>query len=276
MYFWESNKKSIESDSTLGSDYSLSSLEIDLFGDIHAKVNQSIQFVEFQLPTSKSNRHSKSPLLNPLQPPEDQKLLQMEWGRQQKKPPILLKHRDHGPYETSSNDTWRMGASIREFLDLMLSWDERVKVLKDVASAVCYLYQGWEAKVLHRDIKASNVILDKDMNASAVRGIDSLASAGGVFCDDHGRWVYGYAHRLGRHSVLMAELWAAHDILLAAWDLGFRHVQMETNNLDVAWDQNLVADRVVTLCQYPSIGSKVFDLVPGALNDLVREEAEAG
>ncbi|KAK8617386.1 hypothetical protein V6N13_080302 [Hibiscus sabdariffa] len=164
-FFTSPVQKSIESDSTLGSDYSLSSLEIDLFGDIHAKVNQSIQFVEFQLPTSKSNRHSKSPLLNPLQPPEDQKLLQMEWGRQQKKPPILLKHRDHGPYETSSNDTWRMGASIREFLDLMLSWDERVKVLKDVASAVCYLYQGWEAKVLHRDIKASNVILDKDMNA---------------------------------------------------------------------------------------------------------------
>ncbi|KAK8613337.1 hypothetical protein V6N13_101102 [Hibiscus sabdariffa] len=34
-------------------DYSLSSFEIDLFDDIHAKVNQSIQFVEFQLPTSK-------------------------------------------------------------------------------------------------------------------------------------------------------------------------------------------------------------------------------
>ncbi|KAL4347601.1 hypothetical protein GQ457_17G005450 [Hibiscus cannabinus] len=49
--------------------------------------------------------------------------------------------------------------------DLMLSWDERVKVLKDVASAIRYLHEGWEAKVLHRDIKASNVLLDKDMNA---------------------------------------------------------------------------------------------------------------
>ncbi|KAE8660904.1 L-type lectin-domain containing receptor kinase VII.1 [Hibiscus syriacus] len=49
--------------------------------------------------------------------------------------------------------------------DAMLSWDERVKVLKDVASAIWYLHEGWEAKVLHRDIKASNVLLDRDMNA---------------------------------------------------------------------------------------------------------------
>ncbi|XWS63421.1 hypothetical protein CRYUN_Cryun06bG0095700 [Craigia yunnanensis] len=49
--------------------------------------------------------------------------------------------------------------------DLMLSWDERIKVLEDVASGIWYLHEGWEAKVLHRDIKASNVLLDKDMNA---------------------------------------------------------------------------------------------------------------
>ncbi|KAG2712434.1 hypothetical protein I3760_04G125800, partial [Carya illinoinensis] len=48
---------------------------------------------------------------------------------------------------------------------LMLSWQERMKVLKDVARGISYLHEGWEAKVLHRDIKASNVLLDKDMNA---------------------------------------------------------------------------------------------------------------
>lgn len=30
---------------------------------------------------------------------------------------------------------------------------------------ILYLHEGWESKVLHRDIKASNVLLDKDMNA---------------------------------------------------------------------------------------------------------------
>ncbi|KAK8575238.1 hypothetical protein V6N12_062914 [Hibiscus sabdariffa] len=46
----------------------------------------------------------------------------------------------------------------------MLNCEERVGILKDVASALLYLHEGWESKVLHRDIKASNVLLDKDMN----------------------------------------------------------------------------------------------------------------
>ncbi|KAK6917568.1 Protein kinase domain [Dillenia turbinata] len=46
----------------------------------------------------------------------------------------------------------------------MLGYEDRVRVLKDVASGVLYLHEGWEARVLHRDIKANNVLLDKDMN----------------------------------------------------------------------------------------------------------------
>ncbi|XP_034698752.1 L-type lectin-domain containing receptor kinase VII.1-like isoform X1 [Vitis riparia] len=46
----------------------------------------------------------------------------------------------------------------------LLSFKDRIRVLKDVASGVLYLHEGWESKVLHRDIKASNVLLDRDMN----------------------------------------------------------------------------------------------------------------
>lgn len=46
-----------------------------------------------------------------------------------------------------------------------LSSEERISILKQVASGLLYLHHGWEAKVLHRDIKASNVLLDKEMNA---------------------------------------------------------------------------------------------------------------
>eukprot|EP00261_Vitis_vinifera_P017135 XP_010646661.1 PREDICTED: L-type lectin-domain containing receptor kinase VII.1-like isoform X1 [Vitis vinifera] len=46
----------------------------------------------------------------------------------------------------------------------LLSFKDRIRVLKDVASGVLYLHEGWESRVLHRDIKASNVLLDKDMN----------------------------------------------------------------------------------------------------------------
>lgn len=46
-----------------------------------------------------------------------------------------------------------------------LSSEERIRILKQVASGLLYLHHGWEAKVVHRDIKASNVLLDKEMNA---------------------------------------------------------------------------------------------------------------
>ncbi|GER36461.1 lectin protein kinase [Striga asiatica] len=47
----------------------------------------------------------------------------------------------------------------------MLSCEERMRILKEIASGVSYLHHGWESKVLHRDIKASNVLLDEQMNA---------------------------------------------------------------------------------------------------------------
>ncbi|XAR66468.1 Non-specific serine/threonine protein kinase [Bertholletia excelsa] len=46
----------------------------------------------------------------------------------------------------------------------MLSCGDRIRVLTDVALGIFYLHEGWEAKVIHRDIKASNILLDKEMN----------------------------------------------------------------------------------------------------------------
>ncbi|KAJ3703796.1 hypothetical protein LUZ61_007501 [Rhynchospora tenuis] len=45
-----------------------------------------------------------------------------------------------------------------------LSWSERFKVIKDVATGLLYLHEGWEQVVVHRDIKASNVLLDANHN----------------------------------------------------------------------------------------------------------------
>ncbi|KAJ8750516.1 hypothetical protein K2173_015667 [Erythroxylum novogranatense] len=45
-----------------------------------------------------------------------------------------------------------------------LSWSQRYQILKGVASALLYLHDEWEQVVLHRDIKASNVLLDADLN----------------------------------------------------------------------------------------------------------------
>ncbi|PUZ36309.1 hypothetical protein GQ55_9G028000 [Panicum hallii var. hallii] len=45
-----------------------------------------------------------------------------------------------------------------------LSWERRAKIVRDVAAGLLYLHEGWEQVVVHRDIKASNVLLDADMN----------------------------------------------------------------------------------------------------------------
>ncbi|OVA15592.1 Protein kinase domain [Macleaya cordata] len=46
----------------------------------------------------------------------------------------------------------------------ILNWDQRFKIIKGVASGLLYLHEEWEQVVIHRDIKASNVLLDSELN----------------------------------------------------------------------------------------------------------------
>ena len=61
--------------------------------------------------------------------------------------------------KTFGNNTLEEGCSST------LTWETRHSVIHGVAQALDYLQNGCEKRVLHRDIKASNIMLDSDYNA---------------------------------------------------------------------------------------------------------------
>ena len=48
---------------------------------------------------------------------------------------------------------------------ITLDWETRLAVIHEVAQALDYLHDGYEKRVLHRDIKANNIMLDSNYNA---------------------------------------------------------------------------------------------------------------
>ncbi|KAL4296103.1 hypothetical protein GQ457_12G019320 [Hibiscus cannabinus] len=127
---------------------------------------------------------------------------------------------------------------------------------------------------------------------------------GGVFRDGVGVWISGFTHRIGRCSLLLAELWAIRDGFRHAWELGFRKIVLETDNKETAnicngssktlagsilvsaihelrrrsWEvrvihvsreRNEVADRLASLGREQTLEGEVLAAPPSALVDMV-------
>ncbi|KAH9325643.1 hypothetical protein KI387_005821, partial [Taxus chinensis] len=68
-------------------------------------------------------------------------------------------------YECVNNgnlDQWLHGAMRQQGF---LTWEARIKVILGTAKALAYLHEAIEPKVVHRDIKASNILMDNEFNA---------------------------------------------------------------------------------------------------------------
>ncbi|CAL9068199.1 unnamed protein product [Musa banksii] len=74
-----------------------------------------------------------------------------------------------------------------------LTWDARMKIILGIAKALAYLHEAVEPKVVHRDIKSSNILVDEDFNAKVSDfGLAKLLGAGKSHITTQVMGTFGY------------------------------------------------------------------------------------
>ncbi|KAK4541049.1 hypothetical protein RGQ29_031802 [Quercus rubra] len=74
-----------------------------------------------------------------------------------------------------------------------LTWDARMKVILGTAKALAYLHEAIEPKVVHRDIKSSNILIDDEFNAKVSDfGLAKLLDSGESHITTRVMGTFGY------------------------------------------------------------------------------------
>ncbi|XXG54532.1 hypothetical protein AAC387_Pa03g2384 [Persea americana] len=138
--------------------------------------------------------------------------------------------------------------SLDKFLfdqpERILNWNQRFLIIKRVASGLLYLHEGSEKVVLHRDIKASNVLLDGEFNGR-------LGDFGPAKLYDHG------TNPHTTHIVGLPEDIILVDWVLQCWNKGeiLEARDMRLGNEYVKEEMELVL-KLGLLCSYPMAAAK--------------------
>lgn len=68
-------------------------------------------------------------------------------------------------YEYMENNSLSRALFGPRHLQIKLDWPTRQKICVGVARGLAFLHEESRIKIVHRDIKATNVLLDKDLNS---------------------------------------------------------------------------------------------------------------
>ncbi|CAI9089028.1 OLC1v1023514C1 [Oldenlandia corymbosa var. corymbosa] len=109
-------------------------------------------------------------------------------------------------YEYVNNgnlEQWLHGA-MRQYGTL--TWEARMKVLLGTAKALSYLHEAIEPKVVHRDIKSSNILIDDEFNAKVSDfGLAKLLGSGESHITTRVMGTFGYVAPEYANSGLLNE-----------------------------------------------------------------------
>ncbi|KAL6132841.1 hypothetical protein ACLB2K_065080 [Fragaria x ananassa] len=87
-----------------------------------------------------------------------------------------------------------------------LTWEARIKVLLGTAKALAYLHEAIEPKVIHRDIKSSNILIDDEFNSKVSDfGLAKLLGAGTSHVTTRVMGTFGYVAPEYANSGLLNE-----------------------------------------------------------------------
>ncbi|KAL8155643.1 putative receptor-like protein kinase At5g18500 [Apium graveolens] len=96
-------------------------------------------------------------------------------------------------YEYVNNgnlEQWLRGAMCQQGY---LTWEARMKVLLSTAKALAYLHEAIEPKVVHRDIKSSNILIDDEFSAKVSDfGLAKLLGSGKSHVTTRVMGTFGY------------------------------------------------------------------------------------
>ncbi|KAF7837646.1 putative receptor-like protein kinase [Senna tora] len=109
-------------------------------------------------------------------------------------------------YEYVNNgnlEQWLHGGMLKHGY---LTWDARTKILLGTAKALAYLHEAIEPKVVHRDIKSSNILIDDEFNAKISDfGLAKLLGAGKSHITTRVMGTFGYVAPEYANSGLLNE-----------------------------------------------------------------------